>query len=883
MTPPLQALEYQLLQGPNQFAPRSVLCLWLADPAELTVEQLDRLGHELDDVLRTELHVDPVAADDTPDEPLRRRALLLGRLTLALQAAIGRPLRSCQPITSGARVGAAVEYEEPAVAVAALELSHWLVSALIAAGTDDASVAGWRSELKRRFETFSRQAAGARLDLTTAALVEAAVARDIPWRRLVPEGRIVVLGQGRHQCRILETVTDRTSSIAEKLQRDKHATSLVLRALGIPASACVVVTTTEEAVQAAERMGYPVVLKPNNLGGGKGVAVNLKGPHDVRAAFVRAARRGGPVIVEPLIPGDDHRLLTVDGCLIAAARKIPAFVVGDGESPIRDLIARVNLDPRRGRGFEKLMTELTMDEEVTRILAEQGFTVDGIPAAGLTVWLRGTANISTGGTAEDVTDHVHPDNRRLAERAVRAVGLDIAGLDFITPDISRSWREVGGTFIEVNAFPGLRPHQIANPNRDVTGPILDALFPPGRPARVPIAMVTGSNGKSTTCRMVAAILGQMGWNVALTTTDGAFIAGEMVSPDDVAGGAAASSLLMDPTVDAGVFEIARGGLLRRGLVLDGCSVGALLNVYEDHVGTDGIDSLEEMAHLKGLVIRHARDWAVVNADDPLCLAQAGATRARSICMVSRELDNPTVRAHRGSGGAAVVLEPGNDRTWIVLRRGDASERVVAVEDIPMTYGGRAAPKVANALFAAAIAFGLGMSVPIIRTGLTSRGTDFADNPGRLTVIDSYPFRLILDYAIDPRAMEATMRFVEHFPALGRRICVLTAPGNRPDAYIEAIGRAAAGFDRYLLCSWEDLRGRAPHDVPALLAKGLASAGVASESMADAGLRPEALEKIAREAQPGDLVLVISYAPADTWRRLRSILGEPSRPPSERLA
>lgn len=716
MPPLIDVKEVRLLHGPNRCAATSVLTFWIACSETLNVELIDRCGQALDGLLRENFTAQPTVegepvADPPPSEPARRLALLLGRLTQSWQGFANQPVSSFQllpsPSASGV-AGAAIGFRDVPVATGALTLSLRLVASWLAQVRGGPPGQAWLNQVKKNCEAFAQQARAQCLDLTTAALVQAAVARDIPWTMVVPTRRGVVLGQGRQQRRFIETVTDGTSSLADRLSRDKEATTQLLRRLGIPVPDSVLVPTAEIAVQEAARIGWPVVIKPNQLGKGVGVAVKLPDAQAVRTAFASAAKLG-PVLVEQYLPGFDHRLLMLHGRLLAVARRVPACVTGDGRSTVQELIAQVNRDPRRGLGYDKPLVRIVLDDEGNRVLAAQGYFANAVPPAGQTVWLRGAANIATGGTSTDLTDLVHPDNRRLAERAIRAIGLDIAGLDFITPDISRSWREVGGAFIEVNASPGLRVHMGANPARDVAGAIVEAHFPSNRPARIPTVMVAGGAGKSAVCRLVAGILEKAERTVALTTSAGAFIGAELVFSGDQANGDTASRLLLDPAVDAGVFEMASASLRDGGMVLNGTTVGALLDVPDT---SDGFGSREEQAALDGLIVRHARDWAVVNGDEPFCLKQLAGARARVACLVSREPNSEPVQTHLRQGGAVVALETADGQPAVVYRQQDTVQSIVALAELPGSPA-----HISAVLFAVAIALGLGCDAPALRAGL----------------------------------------------------------------------------------------------------------------------------------------------------------------------
>ena len=569
-------------------------------------------------------------------------------------------------------------------------------------------------------DSFVRIALKSSLDQSTRALVKAAEERDIPWFRVQSLAGYVQLGHGRHQERLIETITTHAKAIAAFIARDKVTTSRLLAQLGLPVARQIPVSTKDEAVAAAQRIGYPVVVKPAAGGKGMGVSIGLRNADQVRAVFDTARRSRQRVIVEQQIEGDDHRMLVVDGEVIAVARRIPGGVTGDGKRSVEQLVAEVNRDPRRGVGFTKLLVRLELDAQADTMLGERGYNRNSVPAPGEVVYLRRTANLSTGGTPVDVSDAVHPDNRRMAVRAARVAGLDVVGVDFITPDIGRSYREIGGAICEVNQSPGLGPHlAVDGKPRDVTGPIIDMLYPPGRPSRVPIAAITGANGTTTTARMVAAILDAAGHAVGMANSEGVYIDGEQIAAGDNAGSPGAQMVLRDPTVEAAVIECARRDIIRGGVGFDWCNVGAVINVADDHIGADGIATIEQLVRVKRLIVELARDVAVLNADDGLCLEMAPHVTARALCYIASSPDNARVAAHLGDGGTAVTLDGAREDAMIVLHKGGSAIPLAAARDLPATLGGRAKHNIESAMFAAAIAHGLGTPIEVIVGGLAA--------------------------------------------------------------------------------------------------------------------------------------------------------------------
>ncbi len=704
---------------------------------------------------------------------------------------------------------------------------------------------------------------------STASLVGAAEERDIPWIRL-NQYSLVQFGHGRHQKRIQATITSETGHIAVEISSDKEETNQILSGLGLPVPQQRLVRSARDAVRAAGRIGYPVVLKPLNANHGRGVSIDLGDADSVASAFEQARRHSRSVLVESFIQGLDHRMLVVDGDLVAVAKRIPAHVVGDGQLSVEQLVDLVNQDARRGIGHEKVLTRIEFSHQSDRLLEQRGFTRTSIPETDEIVYLCSTANLSTGGTANDVTDLVHPDNREMAIRAARAIGLDIAGIDFLTDDISRSYKESGGAICEVNAAPGFRMHVApsAGQQRDAAGPVLDMLFPPGSKSRIPIAAITGTNGKTTTSRMLAHIMKMSGHRVGLTTTDGVYIDGQPSVKGDMTGPQAARMVLRDPQIDMAVLETARGGLLRAGMGYRSCDVACCLNVQEDHLGLRGIETLEQLAEIKRIPIEVATKGAILNADDQHCLRMADYTEAESICYVTMNPAHPLVKEHVRAGGRGVVLEEGLNGHMITIYDGGAHLPLLWTHLIPATIEGRALHNVQNAMFAAAMARALGVKLEDIRQGLRTFDTTFFQAPGRMNVFDEHPFRVIVDYGHNPAAVRAMCDVVDRLDQVGKAVCVICAPGDRRDVDIFNIAQAAAGhFDRYICRRDDDPSGRGDEEVPRLLQQGLLDAGVEPESIEIVISEQEAVDIALHQAAQGDLLLIFADNLTRTWEQV----------------
>jgi cyanophycin synthetase len=566
--------------------------------------------------------------------------------------------------------------------------------------------------------------------------------------------------------------------------------------------------------------------------------------------------------------------------LIAATRRTPGRVIGDGTHTIRELVDVVNRDPRRGVGHEKVMTRLELDAQADMMLARQNLTPDSVPDPEQIVLLRSTANLSTGGTATDVTDIIHPDNREMAVRAVTAIGLDVGGVDFLCPDIAESYKTVGGGICEVNAAPGFRMHVAPSEGtpRDAAGPVIDMLFPAGSPARVPIACITGTNGKTTTSRMLAHIAKMAGFTPGLTTTDGVYIDGQRTVEGDMTGPVATRMVLADARIDIAVLEIARGGLLRAGMGVPYANVGAVLNVQADHLGLKGIDTLEQLAEVKRIVVEIARDCAILNADDENTIRMSAHTDAKHLCYVTLNPQHAVVREHVRAGGRACALEAGVNGHMITLYDKGRHIPLLWTHLIPATLEGRAMHNVQNAMFAAALAFSLDMKLDAIRQGLRTFDSTFYQAPGRMNVYDEHPFKVIFDYAHNAHAVAAMTDLAARLGVSGRRIVVLAGPGDRRDEDIAAIATAVAGrFDHYICRRDDGLRGRGPEEVPRLLAGVLRARGVPDEAIQIIPDEQEAIAAALAMGRPGDLLMIFADALTRSWKQVIKFKPEAGSP------
>lgn len=718
-------------------------------------------------------------------------------------------------------------------------------------------------------DDFIRQAQRRALGPSTASLVKAAEDRGIPHIRL-NQYSLVQLGHGRYQQRIQATITSKTPHIAVELSCDKEETHGILEDLGLPVPHQILASSESRALRAAHKIGFPVVIKPFNGNHGRGVSINLQDDEQIKVAFEMARKHSRSVIVESFIEGLDHRLLVVNGELVAAAKRVPGHVVGDGEKSIEELVEILNSDPRRGVGHEKVLTRIEFDQQADRLLQQKGYDRETVPPEGEVVYLRSTANLSTGGTAVDVTDVIHPDNRAMAIRSAQAIGLDVGGVDFLTDDITESYRTTGGAICEVNAAPGFRMHVAPSEGtpRDVASPVMDMLFPSGTPSRIPIAAITGTNGKTTTSRMLAHILKMDGHTVGLTTTEGVYVDGKLTAPGDMTGPTGATMVLRDPTVDAAVMETARGGLVKRGMGFDQCDVACCLNIDADHLGSNNIHTLDDLARVKRTVVEIANGTAVLNADDHHCLKMAAYTRAEKICYVTMNPEHSLVREHIRAGGCAAVLEQGLNGHMIAIYDNETHTPLVWTHLIPATIEGRAMHNVQNSMFAAALAYGMGISRENIEHGLRTFTTSFFQAPGRMNVFDEHPFKVIMDYAHNAAGVAAMSQMVDLFHITGRKTVVLAAPGDRRNEDIEAIALAAAGhYDHYLCRRDDNLRGREPDEVPGLLRDALMAGGVDEAAIEIIADEATAVEDSLQAAQAGDLLIIFADALARTWKQI----------------
>ncbi len=657
-----------------------------------------------------------------------------------------------------------------------------------------------------------------RLGPSTGSIVDEAKSRGIPWIRL-NRYSLVQLGYGINQKRIQATVCSQTSSIGVELACDKEETKNLLEASAIPVPRGRIVYDEEDLEAALDRIEFPVVIKPVNGNHGRGATINVTTREEADAALVAAKRVSRAVIVERFITGFDYRLLVINYKFVAAAKRTPAMVTGDGKHNIQQLIDKVNEDPRRGYGHEKVLTAIKVDEMTERILLEHNFTLETVLKKGEALHLKSTANLSTGGTATDVTDMVHPDNVFMAERIARIIGLDICGIDLMTTDISTPLADTGGAVLEVNAAPGFRMHIDPTEGlpRNVAEPVIDMLYPPGSSARIPIIAVTGTNGKTTTTRLMAHIVKTMGYSVGFTTTDGIYIQNRMLETGDCTGPRSAEFVLKDPTVNFAVLECARGGILKAGLGFHSCDIGIVTNLAADHLGLKDINTLEDMAKVKAVVPESVRPdgYAILNADDDLVYNMRNSLKC-NIALFSMDENNPRIKKHCDKGGLAAIVENG----YVTISKGTWKIRIEKVVNIPLTFSGRALFMIQNILPTVLASFINNFKTEDIRLALSTFIPSPAQTPGRMNMFQFKNFTVMVDYAHNPAGFQAIARFlekVEQSPKVG----IIAGVGDRRDEDIIALGQVASQmFDEIIIRQDKNLRGRSEQDIIDLMMKGI---------------------------------------------------------------
>ncbi|RQO31728.1 cyanophycin synthetase [Taibaiella sp. KBW10] len=659
-----------------------------------------------------------------------------------------------------------------------------------------------------------------RLGPSTASIVDEAVARDIPWIRLGTNS-LVQLGYGINQMRFQATITCKTSNIAVDIACNKEETKRLLDSASIPVAKGSICVDEESMIQIIDNIGFPIVIKPLDGNHGKGASINVLTVEDALSGLEHAQKYSRRVIVERFITGHDFRVLVIDNKIVAAARREPAHVVGNGIHTIQALIEETNRDPKRGYGHENVLTEITVDRDTEDILAKKNYTLETIPQQGEIVHLKSTANLSTGGTSVDVTEMMHPENIFLCERISRVIGLDVCGIDIMAENLTQPLKESGGVILEVNAAPGFRMHLAPSEGlpRNVAAPVIDMLYPPGKPSRIPIIAVTGTNGKTTTTRLLAHIVKNNGYKVGFTTSDGIYVQNHMMEKGDTTGPMSAEYILKDPTVEFAVLETARGGILRSGLGFSRCDIGIITNIQEDHLGLNDIDTIKDLANVKMVVARSIKKdgWAILNAEDEMCMKMSKELSC-NIAYFSLNEDHPVAAKLSREGCIVAVYENG----YITIKKGSWKIRIEKASHVPLTLGGKAKFMIANALAASLAAYLQGFKTDDISLSLKTFIPGAAQTPGRMNIFDFKNFKVMIDFAHNPAGYRGIEEYMQNVDAT-RKIGIIAGVGDRRDEDIrECATIAARMFDHIIIRQEKHLRGRLEEDIVALLLEGINS-------------------------------------------------------------
>ena len=693
-----------------------------------------------------------------------------------------------------------------------------------------------------------------RLGPSTGSIVDEAIARDIPWIRLNNQS-LVQLGYGKNQVRFRATMTEKTSSIAVDLASNKDETKRMLQDAAIPVASGITISTIAGVDDAIRKVGFPLVFKPLDGNHGRGISINIQTREDAIAAFEHAAKISRKVIVERFITGYDFRVLVIDNKMVAAALRDPAHVVGDGQLTIQQLIDKENTDPRRGYGHENVLTLISIDRDTLDLLDKKGYTLETVPAKGEKVFVKSTANLSTGGTSVDVTDHVHPQNVFICERISKIIGLDICGIDIMAKNLSEPLNETGGVILEVNAAPGFRMHIAPSEGlpRNVAGHVIDMLYPPGKSARIPIIAVTGTNGKTTTTRLIAHIVKNNGFRVGFTTSDGIYVQNNMMTKGDTTGPVSAEFILRDPTVEFAVLETARGGILRSGLGFGHCDIGVITNIQEDHLGLADIHTLEDLSRVKSVVTNAIKKdgWAVLNADNDYCV-KIGRRAESNVAYFSMDENNPVIKAHCKKGGIACICENG----FVTIQKGDWKIRVQRTLLIPLTFGGTVPFMVQNVLAATLATFLWGFKTEDIQTSLQTFIPSAAQTPGRMNIFEFKDFRFMIDFAHNPDGFNGIKAFLSHIDS-PLKIGIIAGTGDRRDEDIRELGKIAAEmFDYVILRQEKFLRGRTEENILTLLIEGMRSVDQ-NKPFEIVSKEVEAIKYAMSMAKPGTFIVALS--------------------------
>ncbi|MHB8208710.1 cyanophycin synthetase [Mucilaginibacter sp.] len=736
-------------------------------------------------------------------------------------------------------------YLEEKVGIYAAEASVRIAEALIT---------GEDYDLEHDIQQMREIREATRLGPSTGSIVEEAIARDIPWIRLNNQS-LVQLGYGKNQVRFRATMTEKTSCIAVDIASNKEETKRLLQEQAIPVAKGITISSTEGVDEAIRKVGFPLVFKPLDGNHGRGISINIKNREDAVEAYEFAARISRKVIVERYVTGYDFRVLVIDNKMVAAALRDPAHVKGDGTSTIQQLIDIENRDPRRGYGHENVLTLIAVDRDTLDLLEKKGYTLDTVPAAGEKVFVKSTANLSTGGTSIDVTDHVHPQNIFICERISKIIGLDICGIDIMAENLTEPLTETGGVVLEVNAAPGFRMHIAPSEGlpRNVAGNVIDMLYPQGKSSRIPIIAITGTNGKTTTTRLIAHIVKNNGHRVGFTTSDGIYVQNTMMLKGDTTGPVSTEFILKDPTVDFAVLETARGGILRSGLGFGFCDIGVVTNIQEDHLGLADIHTLEDLTRVKSVIINAVKKdgWGVLNADNEYCV-RIGKKAHCNIAYFSMNENNPVIVSHCKKGGIACVCENG----FITIKKGDWKIRVQRTLQIPLTFGGTVPFMIENVMAATLAAFLWGFKTEDIKTSLETFIPSAAQTPGRMNIFEFKDFRFMVDFAHNPDGYRGIKEFLRHVDS-PLKIGIIAGTGDRRDEDIRELGKLSAEmFDYVILRQEKHLRGRTEENILDLLKEGILSVD-ANKQFEAVPKEIDAIKHAMSMAKPGTFITALS--------------------------
>ena len=735
-----------------------------------------------------------------------------------------------------------------------LEEKVGVYSAKAAVRVAEALIEGEKYDLTEDIQNMKEIREDVRLGPSTGSIVEEAVSREIPFLRL-GRNSLIQLGAGVNQMRFQATITCKTSNIAVDIACNKEQTKKMLSDASIPVASGDICYDEEDLQETIDDIGYPIVIKPLDGNHGKGASINVTNWEDAVEGLHYAKKHSRRVIVEKFITGFDFRVLVINNEVIAAAQRVPAHVIGDGIHTIQELIDETNKDPRRGYGHENVLTEITIDRDSEELIAKSGNTLSTVLSKGETFYLKSTANLSTGGTSVDVTDLMHPENVFIAERISRVIGLDICGIDIMAANLTQSLKENGGVVLEVNAAPGFRMHLAPSEGlpRNVAAPVIDMLYPPGKPSRIPIISVTGTNGKTTTTRLIAHIVKNNGFRVGFTTSDGIYIQNHMMEKGDTTGPLSAEYILRDPNVEFAVLETARGGILRSGLGFKICDIGVITNIQEDHLGLSDIHDLKDLSRVKSVVVESVKKdgWAVLNGEDENCLDIARSLSC-NVALFSLNENCPAIIEHCAEGGIAAIYENG----FVTIKKGDWKIRVERVTHIPLTLNGKAKFMIANVLAATLSAYLYGFKTEDIKLSLATFIPSAAQTPGRMNIFEFSKFKVLIDFAHNPTSYRGIEDYLSSVDAT-RKIGIISGVGDRRDQDIKECARIAARmFDHVIIRQEKHLRGRTEKEIIDLIVSGLAE-GDASVSHEVVSLEIEAIKHAISLAEEGTFIIALS--------------------------